>query len=453
LEQQFNYKSLEDHGVVQTSEFRTGWPLVLCGVLAVAIAPPTILFHSLGVFAPALISQFGWRMAQLQGGLAAMSIAMLVCGPLVGLIADRYGVRRVALASMPLLGLTVMAFSLMTGAIIQFYLLCIAVALFGAGVTPIIWTRAVNRHFNVRRGLALGLTLSGTGLFALIAKPSLAAITHDHGWRAAYLALGAIPMLLLPIVAFGLRRGAQSSATADANTSLAHAPAIAPDPASGLSVRQVLSHWRFWVLFLSFMFAAFATAGPIPNLERIIIQQGSDLAHAVAVTSLIGVSIVVGRLGGGWLFDRFWAPAIGAVMLLLPAISGMVLAQHAISPHSALLAVVFLGIGAGAEWDLLAYLVARYVGMRRYGSVYGFLFAAFGVVGGTAPAAYGAVFDRTGSYGPGLLAGSAGLIIAACALLFLGRYPDFAVHQSKSSPGGAGRDATQGNLAATVAGP
>ena len=438
---------------MQTSEFRTGWPLVLCGVLAVAIAPPTILFHSLGVFAPALITQFGWQMAQLQGGLAAMSIAMLVGGPLVGMIADRYGVRRVALASMPLLGLTVMAFSLMSGAIIQFYLLCVAVALFGAGVTPIIWTRAVNRHFNVRRGLALGLTLSGTGLFALTAKPSLAAITHNHGWRMAYLALGAIPMLLLPIVAFGLRRGAQSPTSGDRAASLPHAPTIAANSASGLSISQVLRHWRFWVLFLSFMLAAFATAGPIPNLERIIIQQGSDMAHAVAVTSLIGGSIVVGRLGGGWLFDRFWAPAIGAVMLLLPAISGIVLARHAISLHSALLAVIFLGIGAGAEWDLLAYLVSRYIGMRRYGSVYGFLFAAFVVVGGTAPAAYGAVFDRTGSYGPGLLAGSAGLIIAACALLFLGRYPDFAVNQPNSSPSDTEREETRDGLAASTGGP
>jgi MFS family permease len=418
--------------VVQLSEFRTGWPLVLCAALAVAIAPPTILFHSMGVMAPALIAQFGWRMAQLQGGLAAMSVAMLVSGPLVGLVADWYGVRRVALISMPLLGLTIMAFSLMSGVIIQFYLLCVAVALFGAGVTPIVWTRAVNRHFHISRGLALGLTLSGTGLFALIAKPGLAAIIQSHGWRTAYITLGAIPILLLPIVAFGLRRRALTPAGDDLTSSLAHAPNTAPSQSSGLTVLQALSHWRFWLLFVSFMLGAFATAGPMPNLERIFLLQGFDMTHAVAVTSLVGVSIVVGRLGGGWLADRFWAPAIGAVLLLLPAISGVVLSRHTISPHSAFLAVILLGIGAGAEWDLLAYLVARYIGMRRYGSIYGFLFAAFGVVGGTAPAAYGAIFDRAGSYGPGLLAGAGGLTIAAIALLCLGRYPDFGADHSRA---------------------
>jgi MFS family permease len=426
--------------VVQLSEFRTGWPLVFSAALAVAIAPPTILFHSLGVLAPALIAQFGWKMAQLQGGLAAMSIAMLVSGPVVGLIADRFGVRRVALISMPLLGLTVMCFSLMTGVIAQFYLLCIAVALFGAGVTPIVWTRAVNRHFNLSRGLALGLTLSGTGLFALIAKPGLAAIIHAHGYRAAYLTLGAVPLLLVPIVAIGLRSRSLLG-TAAGKVSKVPDVAVASSTNDGLTVIQVIRHWRFWLIFPASMLAAFATAGPIPNLERILILQNFDLAHAAALTSLIGASIVVGRLGGGWLFDRFWAPGVGALMLLFPAISGVILTSHAISPQFALLACVLLGIGAGAEWDLLAYLVARYIGMRRYGSVYGFLFAAFGVVGGSAPAIYGTVFDHTGSYRPGLLAGAAGLTLASFALLWLGPYPEFDAGHALTKPVS---DATEG---------
>jgi len=440
--------------MVQLSEFRADWPLVFASALAVAIAPPTILFHSMGVFAPALITQFGWKMAQLHGGLAAMSVAMLVSGPLVGLVADRYGVRRVALVSMPLLGLTIMAFSLMSGVIIQFYLLCVAVALFGAGVTPIVWTRAVNRRFNLNRGLALGLTLSGTGLFALIAKPGLAAMIHYHGWRAAYVTLGSVPMFLLPIVVLALRHGDQGSAGDAATSSLAHSPHFTPAPSRGLTVLQAVGHWRFWLLFLSCMFAAFATAGPIPNMERILLLQGFDMSHAVAVTSLIGASIVIGRLGGGWLFDRFWAPAIGAVLLLLPAISGLMLSRHVITPHSAFFAVIALGIGAGAEWDLLAYLVARYIGMRRYGSIYGFLFAAFGVVGGTAPSAYGAIFDHAGSYGPGLLAGSAGLAVGAVALLCLGHYPDFTADTARPNPNDSQSSAVPGvDSALTIGGP
>src|SRR5258706_6435775 len=191
---------------MQLSEFRHGWRIVLAAALAVAIGPPTVLFHALGVFAPALIHQFGWKMAQLQAGLAAMSVAMLLSAPLVGFVADRYGVRRVALLSLPLLGLTIMGFAAMTGAIGQFYLLCVAVAVLGAGATAVVWTRAVNRRFEQGRGMALGLALSGTGLFALVAKPAMAVVILHFGWRAAYVTLGAAPILILPIFALCLRR-------------------------------------------------------------------------------------------------------------------------------------------------------------------------------------------------------------------------------------------------------
>jgi hypothetical protein len=82
--------------------------------------------------------------------------------------------------------------------------------------------------------------------------------------------------------------------------------------------------------------------------------------------------------------------------------------------------------------------------MRRYGSVYGFLFAAFGVVGGTAPSAYGAIFDHTRSYAPGLLAGSAGLAISAVTLLCLGRYPDFSANASRANQNDGNSSAVPG---------
>jgi hypothetical protein len=84
-------------------------------------------------------------------------------------------------------------------------------------------------------------------------------------------------------------------------------------------------------------------------------------------------------------------------------------------------------VGAGAEYDLLAYLVARYIGLYRYGSIYGVLYSAFAVVGGSAPVVYGAGFDRWGSYAPVLTVSAVAMALSAVAMLFLGRYPDFDV--------------------------
>lgn len=410
---------------MQQSEFRQGWGIILAASLALAVGLPTILFHTLGVFAPALIGQFGWKMGQLQAGLACMSIMMLLSGPMVGFMADRYGVRRVGLTSLPLLGVNVMAFSLMTGNILQFYVLCSAVAVLGAGATAIVWTRAVNRSFSRRRGLALGLTLSGSGLFALVAKPGMAAVIAGEGWRTAYFVLGAVPIVALPIVYFFTReRPTRQAETASGEPS---ADARQAAPLTGLTVPQALGHWRFWLLFVALIPIAFATAGPMPNLERIFMQHGFDMARAVMMTALIGVSIIIGRLASGWLFDRFWAPGVAALVLLLPTASDVILAQDTLTLATGYLAVALLGFGAGAEYDLLAYLVARYIGLYRYGSIYGVLYSAFAVVGGSAPMAYGGGFDRWGSYGPILTVSAVAMALSAVAMLFLGRYPDFEV--------------------------
>jgi MFS family permease len=74
------------------------------------------------------------------------------------------------------------------------------------------------------------------------------------------------------------------------------------------------------------------------------------------------------------------------------------------------------------EYDLIAYLVARYFGMRSYTTIYGILYMCFGVGAGFAPAIFGWGFDRAHSYNPVLAAAAGLLLVSVLALLTLGRY-------------------------------
>ena len=59
---------------------------------------------------------------------------------------------------------------------------------------------------------------------------------------------------------------------------------------------------------------------------------------------------------------------------------------------------VLVGLGMGAEVDLIAYLQSRYFGLRAFGQIYGYLFAVFTVGTGLGPFLMGAAYDATGSY-------------------------------------------------------
>ena len=107
----------------------------------------------------------------------------------------------------------------------------------------------------------------------------------------------------------------------------------------------------------------------------------------------------------------FVAPLIGIVMLLT-----------ATSAPLAMVAAVLVGMGLGAEVDLIAFLLSRYLGMRSFGEIYGYLFAIFMLGSGSGPFLMGTVFQKAGSYSPGLITLGVGLAIASVLVTRLGPY-------------------------------
>jgi MFS family permease len=398
-------------------EFRTGWPLVLSAMVGVGLGLSPVPFYTIGMLAPELAKAFGWGFTQIQISLLITTLTVLVASPLAGFLADRIGVRRVALGSVALFSLTFMSFALSTGSLPQFYATWAILAFVGAGTLPITWTRAVNNRFEERKGLALGLCLLGTGIFGFAVKPLTAWLIAHFGWRSVYLVVGALPLLLAWPLAF--------VAFHDVARPTGGSPADRPDAPPGLTFAETLREWRFWLLGAVFVPISFAIGGPIPNMENILRVHGFERSQIVPLVSLIGLSVIVGRVVGGWLIDRFWAPAVAVLLLSAPAFSCHLLASGEVTMQQAALAICLIGGAAGVEYDLMAFLVARYFGMRSYSAIYGALYGFFAFGAGIAPAIFARDFDRTHGYGEMLSLASIILVGSALLLLTLGRYRQF----------------------------
>jgi len=90
-----------------------------------------------------------------------------------------------------------------------------------------------------------------------------------------------------------------------------------------------------------------------------------------------------------------------------------------------ILATVLVGFSAGAEYDILAYLISRYFGLKAYGKAYGALIAITTLGSGMAPLIYGPILDATGNYDLFLMLGSGSVFLGAPLFLTLGAYPRF----------------------------
>lgn len=407
-------------------EFKYGWPVVLASTLGIAFGMSPLPFYTIGVFAGPLKAEFGWTIDKIMSGLVVFTLVAMVASPLVGGLSDRFGVRRVALGSMLLFSLAMMSFALNAGSMPLYYIIWGVLALVGAGTLPMTFTRAISNWFNAKRGLALGVALIGTGLSGSLTKIYAAWVIAEYGWRAAYIAVGALPLCIAFPVAFFLFRDVDDPRAAARSSGLTAMRTATNTTTSvyGFTVPQALRDWRFWLLAAIFAPLSFAVGGPIPNMETLLGAKGFDTRDAVMLASFLGYSVFLGRLLGGYLLDIFWAPAVACVLLLMPAISMYLMTTEILTYSTALIAVVLIGVAAGMEYDLLAYLVSRYFGIRSYAAIYGCLYAFFALGAGFGPAVFGWAYEKTGSYDQVLIWSMWAFIGCSFAFLFLGRYRD-----------------------------
>jgi MFS family permease len=395
-------------------EFQRGWKLVLAAATGVGLGITGLTFYTLGIFMGPLGQEFGWSRTALSGATLLTTGTTVFLGPLVGRLSDRFGGRNVGLVSLSGLALGLAGMSLIGPNLLSFYLAFGLAMVLGAGTLPVVWTRAINASFDKSRGLALGLTLTGTGVCAILAPPFTQWLIADHGWRAAYIGQAVLVAALgLPIVWLLFRDGAAGPRRIQDKAAL-----------QGLSMAASLRTRQFWMLGIGFLLVSFAVAALIVHLVSILAGGGMDRALAVWIASGLGFAIIVGRLGVGFLVDRFHAPYVALGSFIAASIACALLTVVGAPLALSILAVVLIGLAAGAEVDLVAYLASRYFGLKNYGQIYGWQLAFFALGAGLGPITLGKLYDMTGGYSAGLMACIAGFIVGGGLVAALGRFPE-----------------------------
>jgi predicted MFS family arabinose efflux permease len=399
-------------------EFRRGWTIIAVAVVGLACGLSAIPIYSIGTFTKPLTETFGWSRAEVQALYTWMTIGNLVAAPFLGVLIDKQGVRRVCLVSIVGMGMGYVALGAFAEQLWSFYFIGFLTAVVGVGTVPITWTRLIVDWFDAGRGRALGLALAGTGISAIVVPIFTTWVIADYGWRAAFMGLGIVPTVLaLPMSLWLLHDRTGSRATRP----MPHAESKVEK--RGLEFREAISGYRFWIMNIVFFTIGLCVAGLIAHLVPMLTDRGIASGTAAQIAGTIGAAVIIGRIGTGYLVDRFWAPGVGLVLLSLPAISCLILASGTASVPVMLLVAALIGLAAGAEFDLMSFLVSQYFGQRRYGIIYACLYATFKISAGVGAPLFGFAFDETGSYNVILYLAAGSFIGGSVLMLMLGRYP------------------------------
>lgn len=408
-----------EHALSSSAEWAQNWPVVLAGAAGVALS--TIHVYSLGVLIAPLEAEFGWSRAQISFGLTIGSILLVFCSPIVGLLIDRIGPRRIALYGATSFCVTVAMLSLAGPSIWSWFAFSTLLGIAVNGITSTIWTAAVSGLFLRARGLALSVTLCGTGFSASLTPIMASYLNENYGWRVAYLGLAAVwAAIVLPLLFFLFTSVKDRLRT---NSPAAKAPIAAI--LTGLTAREGFRSPRFFKLAIAASTIAMVAISFTVNLVPIFTSLGLSGSSAAKVASIVGVTSIIGRLTGGYFIDRVNGNIVAAVSVLLPIISCVLLLWMPGVVGAAMVAAAVLGLSLGAELDAVAYLATRHLGIRSFGVLFGTIAGLLSLSSGVGPLIVSYIFDVTRSYVPVLWAYMPLCGLAAILFLSLGRYPDY----------------------------
>lgn len=414
------------------AEWKSGWSLVLAA--SVGFSFFSIMLAATGIFMKPLQAEFGWNRTLLSAGPSIATVGTAILAPFYGLLIDWFGARRVVLPGLVLTIAAICAFSLADGTRTQWLALWVAFGLVAGSIKSTAWTSAVLGVFKKSRGLALGLTLSGTAVASIVIPPLCLWLIKSFGWRESFVWLGVGWGGLTLLLCFFLFFDAHDQAAKRQKANPATAAETAPEGVQleGLTRRQALFDSALWRVGISNFVVMAMTQGLAIHLFLILTEAGVSEYRAAFLSSLSGFAGIAGKLVTGVLLDQYRPNWIGGVTLGAAALSFLFLIDGMNSPVAIVIAMLVNGYAAGTKTQITGFLTASYGGMRNFGLIYGVMAALMALAAAGGPLLAGRIYDLYGNYGPFLMAGTIGCALGGLLMISMPSYPAWARKPAKA---------------------
>lgn len=388
---------------VRTPRVFYGWWIVGASVLISMYTAGAVFYGFTAIFEP-IVSEFGWSYTQISLAASLRGLEMGILAPVVGVLVDRLGPRRLMLA-----GCVVAAAGLLllsrTNSLATFYWSFILISAGLSTCTMTVITASVANWFRRRIGLATGIAISGFGLGGLMI-PVVVHLVDAYDWRTtvALLAAGMI-IVVAPLSLLFRHRPAQygylpdGASPPETQLTPGGTPPSSTDDEPQVSVRQALKSRAFWALALSFTSHMLVVTAIITHVMPYLSSIGVARPTASLVATAIPLSSIAGRLAFGWISDRFnrWRTAATGFGLLAV---GLVCFAAAASVGLWVLVpfLIFFSTGYGGLNVMRASLLRDIFGRKTFGTLFGILMGVNMAGSIAGPVLAGWAFDSWGSY-------------------------------------------------------
>jgi sugar phosphate permease len=404
-----------------------GW--IVAAVTFIAMLTTSAALGLPGAMLQPLSTEFGWSTEQLSSVFAVRFALFGLLGPFAAVFITRFGLRRVMITASTFIALALVLATRVTQ-LWQLFLLWGILLGCGTGLTALVLGAMVaSRWFTARRGLVVGVLAASTATGQLIFLPIAAWLIEHFGWRYAVL-----PVFIACVVVASLVLLFMKDSPKDVGLRAFGEPEesnAAPAPAAPVPVNfwgpftvlaEALRNRTFWILAGTFFVCGLSTNGLVQtHFISLCGDNGLSVVPAASVLSMMGAFDLVGTTLSGYLSDRFDNRKLLFWYYGLRGLSLFWLPYSAFTLYGLSMFALFYGLDWVATVPPTVKLAAQAFGKERAGLIFGWVFAAHQL--GAAVAAYGAGLTRTLllTYNPALFTAGAACLVAALAVLAIGR--------------------------------
>ncbi len=359
------------------------------------------------VFLLPLEREFGWSRSQLT---SVYSIYLLVHGftsPLVGLLFDRLGPRWVYATGMACLG----AAFLLAGELVslwQFYLFIGALVGLGVSLNGMVPGSALlARWYRERLSSAIGIAFSAVGVGTIVFVPLAQYLVAHYDWRLAYRFLGAVVLVLVPIVAFALPWKRFYAGR--------HHAGKLQGREVGWTWRAALRSPLYWGLCQVFFGTAVAMFSVVVQLVAFFVDAGFSPLAAATAYGMLGMMSALSVMGSGFLSERFGYRQTVTATFIGTAAGMSILFGLTFIPSAFLLALFIptFGLCMGVRGPIVSSVSTKYFAGPNVATIYGSIYASNALGAAFGSLMGGLLHDLTSGYRVGLVVALAFVALAS----------------------------------------
>jgi len=368
--------------------------MVICGMLTLSVF--AIITYSFTIFLVPITTEFGWERGEVSAAFSLTTLIAGVIGILAGRLSDKYGPRPLVTIGGLAAGTGYFLMS-QINSLWQVYLIWGLLMAIGWVCFTVPVMSTIPRWFSRRRGMAQGVTLTGTGLGGLIWSPLAQSFISSFGWQQAYVVLGLITILItIPLAQF-MKHSPQRIGLESYGESETLGKKSQPPTMEGLSLKQTIKTTRFWIFgSISFSFL-FCLHSIMVHITHHAIDVGMSAMVAASIPATFAAVSLIGRFSVGFFSDKV-GPRVTVSSCLIGftlALTWLLFAREVWMFY--IFAVIF-GIAYGGEVAVTTLVPAELFGLKYLGTIAATTFL-FGTIGGSiGPFLTGTLFDITESY-------------------------------------------------------